>query len=94
MALQPSATTGIQVSDLSAFWTSAKIDEKFLITELGWPVAAIGIFEVFKNMNLRYSFPTLAQLKMVFSDCFIELDRYIPGYEIGSCCPTIVLQRN
>jgi hypothetical protein len=93
MALQPSATRGVQVSDVSAFWTSAQIDEKFLITELAWPASAIGIFEVFKNMNLRYSFPTLAELKVVFSDHFIELDRYIPGYEIGSRCPTIVLQR-
>ena len=93
MALQPSATIGVKVSDISAFWTSAHIDEKFLTKELGWPAAAIGIFEVFKNMNLRYSFPTLAELKMVFSDHFVELDRYIPGYEIGSRCPTIVLQR-
>jgi hypothetical protein len=93
MALQPSATIGVAVSDIAAFWASAQIDENFLVTELGWPTAAIGIFEVFKNLNLRYSFPTLAELKTVYSDHFVEADRYIPGYEIGSRCPTIVLQR-
>ena len=93
MALQASAATGVQVSDVSAFWASARIDEKFLTTELGWPAGAIGIFEVFKNMNLRYSFPTLAELRTVFSDHFIELERRVPGYEIGNRCPTIVLQK-
>ena len=29
MALQPSATTGVQLSDISAFWTSVQIDENF-----------------------------------------------------------------
>jgi SAM-dependent methyltransferase len=94
MALQASAAKGVQVSDVSAFWTSAQIDDKFLTTKLDWPAAAIGIFEVFKNMNLQYSFPTLAQLRTVFSDHFVELERYTPGYEIGSRCPTLVLQRN
>jgi hypothetical protein len=93
MALQRSAANGVNLSDVSAFWTSAQIDKTFLTTELGWSATAIGIFDVFKNLNLRYSFPTLVQLRTVFSDYFIELDRYIPAYEIGSRCPTIVLQK-
>jgi Methyltransferase domain len=93
MALQTSATIGVQVSDIAGYWKSARIDEKFLYTELGWPAAGIGIFDVFKNIELRYSFPTIRQLRMVFSDHFIELDRHNPGYEIGSRCPTIVLQK-
>jgi SAM-dependent methyltransferase len=93
MALQISAAIGVQVSDISDFWKSAHIDENFLITELGWPAAAIGVFNVFKNIKLRYSFPTMAQMRMVFRNHFIEFDRYIPGYEIGNRCPTIVLQK-
>ena len=93
MALQPSAPEGIRLSDISDFWTSLKIDRNFLTTDLGWPADAIGILDMFKDMNLRYSFPTLAELKMVFAEHFTELGRRIPGYEIGSRCPTIVLQR-
>ncbi len=93
MALQRSAATGIQLSDLADFWASANIDRNFLTAELGWPAAAIGIFDTFRNMTQRYSFPTLVELKTVFSDYFVELDRCIPGYEIGARCPTIVLQK-
>ena len=93
MALQPSAPEGIRLSDISDFWTSLKIDRNFLTTELGWPAGAIGIFDMFKDINLRYSFPTSAELKTVFTEHFTELDRCTPSYEIGSRCPTIVLQR-
>jgi hypothetical protein len=93
MAFQRSATEGVRLADISDFWTSLNIDRNFLTRELGWAAGAVGIFDMFKNMNLRYSFPTLVELKTVFTEHFIELDRCVPSYEIGSRCPTIVMQR-
>ncbi|MGH6727915.1 MAG: class I SAM-dependent methyltransferase [Pseudolabrys sp.] len=93
MALQRQASTGIQLSDLADYWSSVAIDKNFLTAELGWPAAGIDIFDMFRGMNLRYSFPTRSELKITFSDHFAELERRVPGYEIGSRCPTIVLQK-
>jgi len=93
MALQRQAATGIELSDLADYWSSLAIEKKTLTAKFGWPAAEIDIFDMFKALNLRYSFPTWRELEETFSGCFAELERHIPGYEIGGRCPTIVLEK-
>jgi len=42
-------------------------------------------------MELRYTFPTLAEARAALRDDFSEIACGLPGYELGERCPTFVL---
>jgi SAM-dependent methyltransferase len=92
MALQESTTAGARLGDTFAYWQGTGLTS-FVTGVLGWPSAVVDVIEAYRDMETRYTFPTLAQARGVLTEHFCETDCLVPHYELGERCPTLVLER-
>jgi SAM-dependent methyltransferase len=92
MALQESTTAGVRLGDTFTYWQGTGL-RSFVTNVLGWPPLALDVMEAYRDMNTRFTFPTLAQVRGVLTEHFYEIDCLVPHYEIGERCPTLVLER-
>jgi SAM-dependent methyltransferase len=92
MALQESTTAGARLGDTFAYWHRTGLTS-FVTGVLGWPTAAVDVMKAYRDMDTRYTFPTLVQARGVLTEHFCEIDCFVPNYEIGERCPTMVLER-
>jgi SAM-dependent methyltransferase len=94
MALQPDAEAGVAVgwiwSALRATWPELDL----LAKRFGWPEAEVRGIESYRDGETRYTFPLLAQYLRLFPAAGFSVVRVAtPSYELGQCCPTLVLER-
>lgn len=93
MSLHESSTEGVVLHAVHQTFREAVPDSLELAGQLDWPVAGIDTIESYRNASGRYFFPSLAQLRTLLGEHFAELNCHVPGYELGHCCPTLVLRR-
>jgi SAM-dependent methyltransferase len=93
MAMQQSAREGIPVNDVYQFWASRNVDLELLISRTGWERSAIEMMELYRGQYTVHTFPTLPEWRSVLHEFFDEVCLSTPSYNLGECCPTLVLRR-
>jgi hypothetical protein len=92
LAMQRSSHEGVSVRD------AARLLEEFGVTgavmrhRLCWTDAAIEPFEKWKTSDAVYSFPSLAELRNVLIDHFVEVSTTFPPYALGDNCPVVIMR--
>lgn len=91
MALHGSLAEGVNVGTIWEEWNRRNISALELSRRLGWPVAAINTIDSYRGSDMRYTFPTLAELSRIAGHYFDEQSHYFMTYELGERCPTFCL---
>jgi len=92
MAVQP-GDRNVRVVDILAGFDELVADRAALAARTGWSPAVIAAIDVYRDSELTYSFPTLAEVRDALGDVLVERACHVPGYELGDRCPTLVLER-
>jgi SAM-dependent methyltransferase len=93
MALQPDARAGVAVGSVWEAIHSAWNDLDQLATRLVWPIEEVSTLEVYRNVDTRYTFPTVAQYRELFRKTgWSVLQTVVPSYELGERCPHFALE--
>jgi SAM-dependent methyltransferase len=91
MAMQPDLTNGVCTGNVWREWHENGPDVNILSEECGWPIEQINTIEAYRGQKDVYSFPTIRELRGIFSEKnFKEIEYSIPTYELGERCPTFV----
>lgn len=92
MALQPDAEAGVAVGSVWQEFSRMWKDPSLLADRFQWPLAEVRTIEVYRNVDTRYTFPTLAQYHETFvTRDFHVVETVTPSYELGERCPSFVL---
>jgi SAM-dependent methyltransferase len=91
MALQPSPERGVRVADVWTAWREICPNGEALADDLGWDRAVVATIDAYRDGDGVYAFPTLAELRRILAERFVELECRVPRYELGARCPTLVL---
>lgn len=92
MALQPDTATGVRLNDIWTVFTELFGDPTTLATQANWPFADVETIHAYRNMEARYTYPTLSELREVLSARFTEVACEFPDYEMGERCPTLLFE--
>jgi SAM-dependent methyltransferase len=92
MAVQP-GDRNVRVVDLLAGFDELVADRAALAARTGWSPAVIAAIDVYRDSEVSYSFPTLAEVRDALGDVLVERACHVPGYELGDRCPTLVLEK-
>lgn len=92
MALQDSLETGVPIKQVWQTWKHEFPQPEQLFEELGWPMNLLETMNMYENSPSTYSFPSLAEIRSLFSKMFTEENCYFPNYEFGDRCPTILFR--
>lgn len=92
VAMQRSLAEGVAVRDAVEILDRFGLDRSAMKERLGWSDAAIEPFSKWRFSDAVYSFPTLDELLAVLNERFTEVSVTFPGYELGNCCPTVVMR--
>jgi hypothetical protein len=91
MAMQPSTEKGVALHEVYRKWAKSNIDQQRLMSRTGWEKCAIETIEVYRDQEMIYTFPTLAELRAVLLEFFDEVSVSMPAYHLGERCPRLVL---
>lgn len=91
MAVQGSSRDVRVVEILRGFEAIAP-DRDALAAATGWPRETIDTIEAYRDSDLAYSFPTLAEVRARLAGRFTEVACLTADYELGDRCPTLVLR--
>ena len=92
MALQPDAETGVPVASVWRVVHDAWDDLAHLAERFSWPLAHVQTIEAYLDVETRYSFPTLAQIRDLLTAVgFSIVAMTTPSYELGERCPILTL---
>ncbi len=94
MALNDRVDVGVQLGDIWEAWNAEGLNAELLSRQLNWPRAAISTIDAYRDLETRYTFPTLQELRARLSNHFVELACHIQGYELGERCPTLLMERS
>ena len=92
MALQPDTVTGVRLNDIWTVFMELFGDPMALAAQLNWPFADVETIHAYRNMDARYTYPTLAELRGALSARFTEIACEFPDYEMGERCPTLLFE--
>jgi len=92
MAIKPEHEFNIAVSDIYAAFNNYFPDRKQLAEFTGWPSEAIDTIEAYKVNDVRYTFPTMSELKLLLLPFFNIVDIRHGSYELADRCPILSLQ--
>jgi SAM-dependent methyltransferase len=88
MALQQDTALGVALGDAHDALSRAWKDPRSLARHFGFPLAETQTILAYRNVNTRYSFPTLSEHRKVFSQAGFEVAEIkFPSYELGERCP-------
>ncbi|MCA9618643.1 MAG: methyltransferase domain-containing protein, partial [Myxococcales bacterium] len=93
MALQPSAALGVRLGDIWDAFAELCPDRVALAVQRGWPREVIATIDNYRGSDIRYTFPRVAEVRVLLADAWRELACHVPGYELGDRCPTLVFER-
>jgi SAM-dependent methyltransferase len=93
MALQGTSEAGVALRDAWTAWRALAPSAEVVAGRLGWSPDVFATIEVYRDASASYSFPTLAEVRAVLAENFVELACRVPPYALGSRCPTLVLAR-
>jgi SAM-dependent methyltransferase len=91
MARHGSLDQGVRLGDVWTTWNQLMPDTHAAAQRLGWSHGEMDTVNAYRDRDTIYTFPTLAELRQILAAHFVELDCHVPAYELGDCCPTMVL---
>jgi SAM-dependent methyltransferase len=92
MALHGTLAEGVRLADVWDAWHAAVPQPEALARHLDWSLPKILMMDHYRKSELRYTFPTLAEARVALEDDFREIACRVPYYELGTRCPTLILQ--
>lgn len=92
MALQRSADEGIRLADIWDCWSAEVPDADALAARCGWPVEVVRGIQIYRGVDARYTFPTLAETRRAFSPAFTLESLHVGTYELAERCPILVFR--
>ena len=57
----------------------------------GWSADEVATIDAYRGQSAIYWFPTLSDVRAVVGAHFVEQSCCVPAYELGHCCPTLLL---
>ena len=96
MALQTSAAAGVRLGDAWQCVVDAAPHLAQLAQQAGWPLAELEVMQSYRGRDTRYHFLTLAEVQPLFCagpGGFAVEAVQVPAYQLGECCPTLLLRR-
>ncbi len=91
MALHGTLEEGVRLGDIWDAWQQAVPDAAQLAARLDWRAEVINTIHNYRNVDTRYSFPTLAEACACAGD-FEIVATHTPTYELGERCPTLIMR--
>jgi SAM-dependent methyltransferase len=92
MAVQPSADEGVALGDIhEAYGRFAPIVADLTVRS-GFEPEVVGLVEAYRGSRVRYSFPTVTELREALADVLEVAGVLFKSYELGDRCPTLVLR--
>jgi hypothetical protein len=92
LAIQRSTAEGVAVKEAAKILEQYKLDQHVMRDRLGWSSAAIEPFMGWPKSDAVYSMPTLSELRKILATDFTEMSLTYPSYELGHCCPIMILR--
>ena len=89
MALQKITEEGVPVNNIWQRWQQEVLNPEQLMETLGWPTEFLATINSYKNSSAVFTFPTLSEVRQIFSLYFDEISCHFPTYELGERCPTL-----
>ncbi len=91
MSLQEHVEQGVELQAIWGYWAEAA-NPRDLASRLGWTPEVISTMENYRGLAVRYTFPTLDQLRHVFEPEFAISKCHWPRYDLGERCPTLTFE--
>lgn len=91
MALHGPLNDGVRLGDIWNAWHHAVPDPGALAAHLGWRPEVVNTINNYRDVDTRYSFPTLAEAREL-AGAFDVVAVHTPDYELGERCPTFVMR--
>jgi hypothetical protein len=92
MALHGSLDEGVRLADIWDAWHAAVPAPAQLASRLDWPLPAVLTIDAYRDVQTRYTFPTLTEARAALAAAFEETACWFPGYELGERCPTLAFR--
>ncbi|MEE8171436.1 MAG: methyltransferase domain-containing protein [Alphaproteobacteria bacterium] len=92
MSIHDSVEDGVRLGDIWNVWHAAVPDPALLSERINWPMETITTIDAYRDMDTRFTFPTLEEARRAFATSFTELDRYVPEYECGERFQTLLFE--
>ena len=94
MALQRDRDEGVRCGDVWKEWTRRVHEPAVLLQDLSWNPGSLAFIDRWKDEDARLYFPSMSDIRELVRPDFEIIETRFPDYEMGECCPMIVLQRN
>jgi hypothetical protein len=91
MALHGPLEDGVRLGDVWDAWRDLVPDPQPLAADLGWPMEIINTIQNYRNVDTRYTFPTLDEARTLAVG-FDIVAVHVPAYELGERCPTLIMR--
>jgi hypothetical protein len=92
MALQQSTGEGIRLADIWDCWSAEVPDPDALAARCGWPAEVVRGIQIYRGVDTRYTFPTLAETRRAFSPAFSPESLHVGTYELAERCPILAFR--
>jgi SAM-dependent methyltransferase len=92
MALQPHTTAGVRLHDVWTTFMELFGDPATLAAQTNWPFEDVETIHAYRNIDARYTFPTVPELRAKLSTRFTQIACEFPDYEMGERCPTLLFE--
>ncbi len=95
-SLQRDAEEGVELATVWRTLHELAPDLGELARRVGWTLPHTEVINTYKDVSARYHYATVAQVTDMFcrDPGGFKLTRtYVPNYELGTQCPTLVLRR-
>jgi SAM-dependent methyltransferase len=93
MALHGANREGARAGDVWQAWNERVPDRRALTERYGWTTQTFSTLERWKDSEVRFPFPTLAELLDLAGPGLELLECDFPTYEMGERCPRLVLRK-
>ena len=93
-ALCEDVKIGVRLGDVWDVWNGIRDIATVYSPKRGWSAAEIGTIEIYRgDMETRFYFPTLAQLRATMSQHFANQQCICGEYELADRCPITILAK-
>ena len=91
-ALQESLRQGVGLSDVLETWRTVSSRVGKLPSSSGWDRKSVATIEAYEGSSMRYTFPSLSEIREMVKRSYREIACSTPSYELGDRFPTIMLE--
>ena len=92
-AMCPVTERGVRLGDVWDAWDGMRGLVARFGQSPGWTADEIATIDMYRNMETRFYFPTLAEMRGALSRHLAETDRIVGGYELAERCPILVFAK-